>query len=46
MKRLLLLFTLLAFGGAAMAQANGGLQGPAAKNYKYWLDKSLLQAMI
>jgi hypothetical protein len=28
----------LASGTFAMAQANGGLQGPAAKNYKYWLD--------
>jgi hypothetical protein len=28
----------LASGTFAMAQANGGLKGPAAKNYKYWLD--------
>ena len=38
MRSLLLMMIFLASGTVAMAQANGGLQGPAAKNYKYWLD--------
>lgn len=38
MRSLLLVMVFLASGTLAMAQANGGLQGPAAKNYKYWLD--------
>ncbi len=40
MKRLLFLISFLAVSSMAMAQVNGGLQGPAAKNYKYWLDKN------
>ena len=40
MKGLLLSLALLAVGSTALAQANGGLKGPAAKNYKYWLDKN------
>ena len=38
MRSLLLVIMFLASSTLVMAQANGGLQGPAAKNYKYWLD--------
>ena len=38
MKRLLILISLLSISSMAFAQVRGGLQGPAAKNYKYWLD--------
>jgi hypothetical protein len=40
MKSLLMVLVFLASGTFAMAQANGGLKGPAAKNYKYWLDEN------
>ena len=40
MIRLLFVVSFLAISSMAFAQANGGLQGPAAKNYKYWLDKN------
>jgi hypothetical protein len=39
MKNLLLTITLVTVSAYGYAQVNGGLQGPAAKNYKYWLDK-------
>ena len=40
MKRLLFVLSFLVISSMAFAQVNGGLQGPAAKNYKYWLDKN------
>lgn len=38
MKSLLLLIAMMTVGALSYAQVNGGLKGPAAKNYKYWLD--------
>lgn len=39
MKSLLLTIAMVTVGAYGYAQVNGGLTGPAAKNYKYWLDK-------
>ena len=39
MKSLLLTIAMITVSASGYAQMNGGLQGPAAKNYKYWLDK-------
>ena len=39
MKRVLFLLSLFVVSSGAFAQGvKGGLKGPAAKNYKYWLD--------
>lgn len=36
---MLLLISMMTVSAFCYAQVNGGLQGPAAKNYKYWLDE-------